>query len=171
MALSACQKSNISSTVQPSTQRSPTPTGVSTQEISIPPATVTSTLIAVASPSVTTLPTFTPSTTPPSTMTPELGIDWSLFDPDIKPPIEIFHSEPLIVKSDTFRLQRPGGFTVRSGWAACDSGPGRRTNRTTHGERAPFVSHGSRWECRSNCPGVRDFPHSLDQRFKSIGFF
>ncbi len=51
-------------------------------------------------PSVSPIPTFTPSPSPTATLTPELHIDWSLYDPDLKPPIEIFHSEPLIVKSD-----------------------------------------------------------------------
>ena len=100
MALSACQISNISPTGQPSAKISPTPVSDLTEEISQPSATGTSTLVAVPTPSVTTLPPFTSPPTPTTTLTPELEIDWSLFDPDIKPPIEILHSEPLIVKSD-----------------------------------------------------------------------
>lgn len=100
MVLSACQKSTIRLTEQPSAQISPPPAVDSTEEISLTSVTATPILLVMVSPSATTLPTLTPSPPPPSTMTPELGIDWSLFDPDVKPPIEILHSEPLIVKSD-----------------------------------------------------------------------
>jgi hypothetical protein len=126
MALSACQISNISPTGQPSAKISPTPVSDLTEEISQPSATGTSTLVAVPTPSVTTLPPFTSPPTPTTTLTPELEIDWSLFDPDIKPPIEILHSEPLIVKSDEsidLKFNFTCAYKYKTPGANCDFNP------------------------------------------------
>ncbi len=100
LALVACETQSVTPTNQP-VQSSMRPEITSTNsEMKPPDLGDTSTPITFISPSVTTSPTLQLISTPTPTPTPAFQIELSQFDFDVKPPIIVNHTPPLIARSD-----------------------------------------------------------------------
>jgi hypothetical protein len=121
-------------------QLSPTPGTASAEETRLPLVQATAISTKVALPSATSSPTILPSPVPTASPTPAVRVDLSLFDPDVKPPIEVLHKEPLIAKSDeTIRLKFGFvcGYYLRVPGAQCNY---NATLFFSYGEKNDFTS-------------------------------
>jgi len=137
-ALSACQATRIAPTNLPLLQPSPTRITALTEGTGLPPVHATSTPTKAAPPSATPSPTLLPSPTGTTSPTPVARIGLKVFDPDVKPPIQVSHMEPLIAKSDeTVKLK----FELLCAYSSPDSDC--RLNATlfvTYGEENDFTA-------------------------------